>query len=189
MRQQAQVLSLPCVPLVDWPATATYADIAGGIGTLAGRGIASSAPCTRNPGRSAPGAGARTAVDGKGVAGRCTLHPGSLFAPPPAADMYLLARVLHDWEDDHAVKILTAVSAGPGSRLRIFERLLPDDDRPDRAKMSDVAMLLLLGGGRERTAAQYRELLEQAGWQMGQIVTNPGAMSVIEASRPPTGSI
>jgi hypothetical protein len=132
---------------------------------------------------------ARPFLDGKGVAGRCTLHPGSLFAPPPAADMYLLARVLHDWEDDHAVKILTAVSAGPGSRLRIFERLLPDDDRPDRAKMSDVAMLLLLGGGRERTAAQYRELLEQAGWQMGQIVTNPGAMSVIEASRPPTGSI
>src|SRR6266545_2472377 len=32
MRQQAQITSLPCVPLVDWPATATVADIAGGIG-------------------------------------------------------------------------------------------------------------------------------------------------------------
>jgi hypothetical protein len=53
--------------------------------------------------------------------------------------------------------------------------------------MSDVAMLMLVGG-RERTAAQYRGLLEQAGWQMGQIATNPGGTSVIEASRPPTGS-
>ena len=118
---------------------------------------------------------------------RCTLHPGSLFAPPPAAGMYLLARVLHDWDDDDAVKILVSVGAGHGSRLRIFERLLPDDDRPDRAKMSDVAMLMLVGG-RERTAGQYRKLLEKAGWQMGQIVTSPGGMSVIEASRPPNGS-
>jgi hypothetical protein len=66
--------------------------------------------------------------------------------------MYLLARVLHDWDDDHAVRILTALGAADGARLRIFERLLPDDDRPDRAKGSDVAMLLLFGGGRERTA-------------------------------------
>jgi hypothetical protein len=189
MRQQAQILSLPCVPLVDWPATAIYADIAGGIGTVLAA-VLQAAPQARGILVDQPQVleRARPFLGGQGVAGRCTLHPGDLFAPPPAADMYLLARVLHDWDDDHVVKILTAVGAGPGSRLRIFERLLPDDDRPDRAKTSDVAMLLLLGGGRERTAAQHRELLEQAGWQMGQIATNPGGMSVIEASRPPAGS-
>jgi hypothetical protein len=125
-------------------------------------------------------------LDSQGVADRCALHPGDLFAPPPAADMYLLARVLHDWDDDHAVQILTALGVADGARLRIFERLLPDDDRPDRAKGSDVAMLLLFGGGRERTAGEYRELLDRAGWQTGQIVTNPGGMSVIEATRPAT---
>jgi hypothetical protein len=99
--------------------------------------------------------------------------------------MYLLARVLHDWDDDHAVQILAAVGgASHGSRLRIFERLLPDDDRPDRAKVSDVAILLLFGSGRERSAGEYRELLERAGWQMGQTATNPGGMSIIEAGRP-----
>ena len=57
--------------------------------------------------------------------------------------------------------------------------------------MSDVCMLLLFGGGRERTTREYRELLERAGWQMGQIVTmtGPSGMSVIEASRPATSSI
>ena len=55
--------------------------------------------------------------------------------------------------------------------------------------MSDVAMLLLFGGGRERTAGEYRELLDRAGWQMGQVVSGPAGMGVIEASRPATSSI
>jgi hypothetical protein len=53
--------------------------------------------------------------------------------------------------------------------------------------MSDVAMLLLFGGGRERTAGEYRELLERSGWRLDQIVTNPGGISVIEASPLTTG--
>ena len=190
MRQQAQITSLPCVPLVDWPATATVADIAGGIGTVLAA-VLRAAPHARGILVDEPQVLQRAGpfLSSQGVAGRCTLHPGDLFAPPPAADMYLLARVLHDWDDDHAVQILTALGAADGSRLRIFERLLPDDDRPARVKMSDVCMLLLFGGGRERTAGEYRELLERAGWQMGQMVTGPGGMGVIEASRPATSSI
>ncbi len=189
MRQQAQISSLPCVPLVDWPA-ATVADIAGGIGTVLAA-VLRAAPHAHGILVDEPQVLQRAGwfLDSQGVADRCALHPGDLFAPPPAADMYLLARVLHDWDDDHAVRILTALGAADGSRLRIFERLLPDDDRPDRAKGSDVAMLLLFGGGRERTAGEYRELLDRAGWQMGPIVTNPGGMSVIEASRPATSPI
>ena len=185
MRQQAQILSLPCVPLVDWPPAATVADIAGGVGTVLAA-VLQAAPRARGILVDQPQVleRARPFLDSQGVAGRCTLHPGDLFAPPPPADMYLLARVLHDWDDDDAARILASVGGAiEGSRLRIFERLLPDDDRPDRAKMSDVAMLLLFGGGRERTAGEYRELLERAGWRLDQIVTNPGGMSVIEASR------
>ena len=50
-----------------------------------------------------------------GVADRCALYPGDLFAPPPAADLYLLASVLHDWDDDHTARILTALSRGATS--------------------------------------------------------------------------
>jgi len=187
MRQQAQILSLSCVPLVDWPAAATVADIAGGIGAVLAA-VLRTAPHARGILVDAPPVLERAGpfLDSEGVADRCTLHPGDLFAPPPAADMYLLARVLHNWDDDHAVQILAILGAGSGSRLRLFEMLLPDDDRPGLAKMSDVAMLLLFGGGRERTAREYRDLLDRAGWQMGRIVTNPGGMSVIEASRPAT---
>jgi hypothetical protein len=119
------------------------------------------------------------------VADRCVLHPGDLFAPPPPADLYLLASVLHDWDDTHAARILAALghSAARDTRLRIFEMPLPTDATPHRAKMSDVLMLLEFDGARERTVGQYRDLLEATGWRLEQVVASPGPMSVIQASR------
>jgi hypothetical protein len=124
-----------------------------------------------------------------GVADRCALHPGDLFAPPPAADMYLLASVLHDWDDDHTARILTALghSATSDTRLRIFEMLLPIDTTPHRAKLSDVLMLLLFDGPRERALGQYRDLLEGTGWRLERVLASPGPMSVIQASRSAPG--
>jgi hypothetical protein len=49
--------------------------------------------------------------------------------------------------------------------------------------MSDVLMLLLFDGARERTVGHYRDLLQRTGWQLEQVVASPGPMSIIEASR------
>jgi hypothetical protein len=189
MEQRAGALSLACVPLLDWPASGTIADIAGGTGTLVAAVL-----------QAAPGASgilvdqppvlerARPFLERQGVADRCRLHPGDLFAAPPPADLYLLASVLHDWDDAHAARILATLARGAArdSRLRIFEMLLPTDAAPHRAKMSDVLMLLMFDGARERTLGQYRDLLEGTGWQLEHVVPSPGPMSVIEASRPAT---
>ena len=131
---------------------------------------------------------ARPFLERHGVADRCVLHPGDLFAPPPPADLYLLASVLHDWDDAHAARILAALARGAAShiRLRIFEMLLPEDATPHRATMSDVLMLLMFDGARERTVGPYRELLEDTGWRLERVVASPGPMSVIQASRPAT---
>jgi O-methyltransferase domain len=189
MVQRAGVLSLACVPVLDWPSLGTIADIAGGIGTLLAAAL-----------QAAPGARgilveqpqvlerAQPVLERQGVADRCVLHPGDLFAPPPPADLYLLASVLHDWDDAHVARILAALghSAARDTRLRIFEMLLPEDATPHRAKMSDVLMLLMFDGARERTLGQYRDLLEGTGWQLEQVVASPGPMSVIQASRSAT---
>jgi hypothetical protein len=189
MVQRAQVLSLACVPVLDWPATGTIVDIAGGSGTLLAAVL-----------QAAPGAHgilvdqppvlqhARPDLERQGVADRCALYPGDLFTPPPPAELYLLASVLHDWDDPHAARILAALgqSATKDARLRIFEMLLPEDAAPHRAKLSDVLMLLMFDGARERTVGQYRELLEGTGWQLEQVVPSPGPMSVIEARRSAT---
>jgi hypothetical protein len=177
------------VPVLDWPASGTIADIGGGTGTLLAAVL-----------QAAPGAHgilveqphvlehARPLLERQGVADRCVLHPGDLFSPPPHADLYLLASVLHDWDDDHAARILAALarSATTDSRLRVFEMLLPTDASPHRAKMSDVLMLLMFDGARERTLGHYRDLLEDTGWQLDRVVPSPGPMSVIEARRSAT---
>jgi hypothetical protein len=189
MAQRAQVLSLACVPVLDWPATGTIADIAGGIGTLLAAVL-----------RAAPGARgilvdqpqvlerARPVLERHEVADRCLLQPGDLFGPPPPADLYLLASVLHDWDEPHAARILAAVARGASrdTRLRIFEMLLPTDATPHRAKMSDVLMLLMFDGARERTLGHHRDLLERTGWQLERVVPSPGPMSIIQARRPAT---
>jgi hypothetical protein len=189
MVQRAQLLSLACVPMLDWSTSGAIADIAGGIGTLLAAVL-----------QAAPGAHgilvdqpqvlerARPVLERQGVADRCLLYPGDLFAPPPPAELYLLASVLHDWDDTHAARILAALghNATNHTRLRIFEMLLPTDATPHRAKLSDVLMLLMFDGARERTLGQYRDLLEGTGWQLERVVPSPGPMSVVEASRSAT---
>ena len=64
---------------------------------------------------------------------------------------------------------------------------LPADTTPHRAKLSDVLMLLLFDGARERALGQYRDLLEGTGWQLERVVASPGPMSIIEASRSAPG--
>jgi len=189
MTQRARVLSIACVPVLDWPATGTIADVAGGVGTLAG--VLQAAPGALGILVEQPQVleRARPLLQRHAIADRCVLHPGNLFAPPPPADLYLLASVLHDWDDERATQILAAVGRGAtqASRLRIFEMLLPDEATPHRAKLSDVLMLLLFDGGRERTAGEFQGLLERTGWQFERVVPSPGPMSVIEATRRPTG--
>jgi hypothetical protein len=186
MEQRAEALSLACVPVLAWPPSGTIADIAGGTGTLLAA-VLQAAPDARGILVDLPQVlgSARPFLERQGVADRCALHPGDLFAPPPRADLYLLASVLHDWDDAHAARILAALahSAAGDTRLRIFEMLLPEDATPHRAKMSDVLMLLLFDGARERTLGQYRDLLERTGWQLEQFMASPGPMSVIQARR------
>jgi ubiquinone/menaquinone biosynthesis C-methylase UbiE len=130
---------------------------------------------------------ARRRLIAEGVADRCQLVPGDFFAEVPAgADAYVLSRVLHDWTDDDARRVLTACRAamGPGSRLLIVEAILPEGaaDQPAVIRM-DLHMLVLLGA-RERTEAEFRRLLARAGFEVRRVVPtrSPAGVSVIEAA-------
>jgi hypothetical protein len=185
MAEQAQLLTVPCVPLLEWPAVGTVADIAGGSGTLISQ-VLEEQPRIQGMLIDRPEVieSARSFLKNAGVEARCAVHEGDLFDPPPPADMYLLSRVLHDWDDAGVVRILAALahSARPASRLRIFEDVLPGDRLPSAAQSwADVAMLALYDGARERTAEEFRALLAAAGWQLDRIVEGPPGMCVLEA--------
>ncbi len=88
-------------------------------------------------------------------------------AVPPDGDVYILSRVLHDWDDQQGRLILErcAEAMPPDAQLLILERLLPEDDSPSLAAAWDVHMLCNVGG-RERTAGHYRRLLRESGFTL-----------------------
>jgi len=104
---------------------------------------------------------------------------GSFFeSVPEGGDAYLLKSVLHDWEDEPAIRILRVCrrAARAGTALLVVERQysLP------ATKLSDLNMLVG-PGGRERTAEEYAALLAAAGYELlGETPTATG-VSVFEA--------
>jgi hypothetical protein len=120
---------------------------------------------------------------------RASAVRGSFFeAIPPGADCYVLSRVLHDWEDEDAVRILRSVAAAmpDAGTLVVIDRVLADDAADAEASISDLNMMVM-NGGRERSGAEFRRLLEQAGLRTSRIVGTGCFASVIEAHSAKTG--
>jgi hypothetical protein len=108
---------------------------------------------------------------------------GDFFdAVPAGADAYLLSRVIHDWNDDDAVAVLSCCRRAmpQHARLLLVEAVLPVRavDDPEAIRM-DLHMLALLGG-RERTAAEYTALLAAAGLAVNRIIPTAAGVSVLE---------
>jgi O-methyltransferase domain len=130
-------------------------------------------------------AGAR--LQEAGLAGRCEVVGGDIFeSVPSGGSAYLLARVIHDWADEEAQKILTNCrrAMGPDSVLLMVERVMPEqiDAQPTSRALavSDLNMLVMTGG-RERTQAQYQALLHAAGFALSSTTATGTALSVLEA--------
>jgi hypothetical protein len=129
---------------------------------------------------------AREQLAGSDIEGRIELVPGDFFtAVPGGGDAYLLSRVIHDWDDDAARRILeTCRSAMPAEgTLLLVEAVLPERaaEQPAAIRM-DLHMLVLLPG-RERTGPEFETLLTGAGFGQVRIIptASPLGISVIEA--------
>jgi O-methyltransferase domain/Dimerisation domain len=129
--------------------------------------------------------GAEGFLSRAGLAKRTKFLAGDFFVSVPAGyDCYLLKFILHDWDDAQAVAILKAcrAAAGPGSRLIVLERLVPEQpqDRPAHRTVMQADMTMMAWGGQERTEAEYREIFLQGGWQLSRAVPTASPFSVIE---------
>ncbi|MFJ9936522.1 methyltransferase [Streptomyces virginiae] len=161
---------LPAHPVLTAAATApgrprTVVDIAGGTGELLGR-ILTAHPTLRGTLLERPQvlAAARTRLAATPAGARCGFRAGDFADVPPGGDVYVLSRVLHDWDDDRCRSILRhCADAMPGhADLLIVERLLPADGTASLATAWDLHMMCNTGG-RERTAEHYARLLADCG--------------------------
>lgn len=166
---------VPTVPAsCDLSEVGTFVDVGGGSGGLLTE-VLTAHPAMRGVLLELPEAirqAEKKLVDA-GLAGRVALVEGSFFdAVPAGGDAYVLARVLHNWADEKALLILRRVRAAmsPGTRLVVFEQLVPaEDSDPDAASgMVDLLMLVLLEG-HDRTEEHYRRLLAEAGFVLDEV--------------------
>jgi hypothetical protein len=102
-----------------------------------------------------------------GLQRRCRYVGGDMFETVPRADAYSLKMILHDWNDDECVEILSNIRKAATGVARVFivEHVVPGHDVSHFSKLFDIHMMCW-GTGQERTEAQYKRLLEQAGWQV-----------------------
>jgi acetylserotonin N-methyltransferase len=110
---------------------------------------------------------AREVVEASPVADRITLVTGDFFTDPlPAADLFALGRILHDWTEEKILRLLARIvdRLPPRGALLIAEKLLDEGKTgPRSAQMQDLNMLTATEG-KERTLSEYEALLKRAGF-------------------------
>ena len=154
-------------------------DAGGGLGALAGL-LVEAFPDLRVTVLDRPEVVAQAAERRPG--NRVEIRPVDLFGPwGVEADIVVMARVLHDWDDSRALELLRrAHGALPGGgRLFVVEMLMAE--RSGAGGLCDLH-LLVATGGKERTASEYGSLLNAGGFDVEEIRRLPVLPSVIVAT-------
>lgn len=183
-------MSMSIAPVVveayDFSGIKTLADIAGGHGFMLAqilkansqmKGILFDMP------QVIEGAGAM--LEREGVAKRVEKVAGDFFSSVPAgADAYIMKHIIHDWDDEHSIKILSNIREAmqPDGKVLIVETVVPEGNEPHYSKLLDIEMLSS-PGGQERTAEEYGALLAASGLKLTRIVPTKSPFSIIEAMK------
>jgi hypothetical protein len=129
-------------------------------------------------------AGAAPLLQASGVADRVRTESGDFFKTVPPGDAYIMKHIIHDWDDDQALKILGHIrrrlDSHPQGRVVLVESVIPQDDAPNFGKLIDLEMMVM-PGGRERTEAEFRSLFDRAGFSRMRVVPTQAPLWVVEA--------
>ena len=165
MAEGTRVAAPGIVDACDLTGVTTLADIGGGNGTLLAAFLEAHPHLQGILFDSPAGVGEPVVTE------RCTVATGDFFTAVPAADAYVLKSVIHDWDDERSVTILSRIREAmpPHGVLFLVEPVLVDDAAALAAQrmllMSDLNMLVCTGG-RERTEAEFAALLAAAGLRL-----------------------
>ena len=171
---------------IDFSAFGRVVDVGGGNGTLL-IGILKAYPGLAGVVFDQPHAAARAReqVAAAGLAGRCEVLAGSFFDEVPCgADAYLLSHVLVDWDNERAAAILRNCRAAMPrhGQVLILEELYPARIEPSdacRGAAANDVLMLVCTGGRQRSAAEFRDLLAASGFRPAGVVPTAAGVSVV----------
>jgi predicted O-methyltransferase YrrM len=184
LRANSAVASMAVAMSYDFSGAGTLVDVGGAQGALM-QVVLTSNPSLKGVVFDMPEVidTARQALAEAGFSDRCQCVGGDFFESVPAGDTHILSHILHDWDDATSRRILENVrkASAPGKKLLVAEMIVPEGNEPSFSKLVDLEMLVSTTGGRERTEAQYRELLGSSGYSMTRVVPTFAPVSVIEA--------
>ena len=167
---------------IDFSSTSTLCDVGGGSGSVVVQ-LLRRHPHLRGTVFDLPDlAAAATALfEAHGVQDRASFRGGDFFAAVPSgSDVYTLFAIIHDWDDERCVRILRniAVALPPHGRIMVVEKPLPHGNENDVARATDMIMLMLGDGGRERTVEEYEALFASAQLRVQRRFTLPSLFEV-----------
>lgn len=184
MGDNVQQVHAAVVDAYDFPVSEHVVDVGGGRGDLAAtllgrhpqmRAVVLDRPQAAND--------AARLLDTAGLAERARAVAGDFFEQvPEGGDTYLLSRILHDWNDEQAVRILSnVVKAMPADgRVVVIEAVVPEGDVAHSAKLMDIVMLAM-HEGKERTQAEFATLFASAGLRHTKTVPTTASISLLIA--------
>jgi len=129
--------------------------------------------------------GASSFIKSYGLESRIDVRSGNFFESIPSeADAYLLKHILHNSSDGDCLRILKNIYAiaEPGTKLLVIDAVIGARNEHDFAKILDIQMLVHFRG-KERTQAEWKELLHAAGFELTRIVPTSPFVHVMEAVR------
>ena len=131
---------------------------------------------------------ARAELERAGIANRCEAVGGDILSSVPGGgDVYLLSRVIHDWDDEKSILILRNCRAAMArtSKLLLAERTIPETIEPGfhaQAQLLSDLNMLVRNGGRERTDNEYSALFAAAGLRLSRTIPTGIEIGLIEAT-------
>jgi hypothetical protein len=121
-------------------------------------------------------------VKAPAIAKRCAVQGGDFFVEVPAgADAYMMKYIIHDWNDDQAVGILSNCrrAMARGGRVLVVEHVIRPGNAADWGKLLDINMLALTGG-QERTRDEFAALFKRSGLNLRRVHPTASALSILE---------
>lgn len=119
------------------------------------------------------------------LAERCKIWQGDFFDTIPAGgDVYTLSRILHDWNDEQCHRVLVNIHAAikPGGRLLVIDRILDDEGNlfNPMSFLSDMHMMALFPGAKERTLSEFSKLFNEAGFAEPKVIPTRSSLCIVE---------
>ena len=186
MAESTAMLSAEILDIVDFPENSTVIDVGGGFGFLLANILKGYPTVTGVILEQAEVVQrANEILEQQNVMHRCKLVSGDFFEEvPQRGDIYILQRIIHDWEDTKALIILRNCRKvmGEKSRLLIIERIMPNGPSPSPVKIVDISVMVLYGSGKERTELEIRNLLAKADLEISRILPLPTPYALIETA-------